>query len=627
MAAEAAESTREARVQPPDGDDRPGPVARWAVADPIRAVAVVLMVAQLAWRAQIASRGFLAIDDFALASHAHESRLGPDYLFGLFNNHLMPGGLLLTWLITKWVGLAYWPYLLLMLAGQAAVDVALFRLLRRMLNAGWPILLPLALFLFNPLTLEASSWWAVGVNLLPMQLSMVLAISSHLSYLRTRRPRYLVGTALAVLFGLAFFEKALLIVPLLFLITACLYTRAGPVRSVWEPLRRYWPMWCCLAVVSAGYLALYLSQAQSSVRAPTSTGEMLTFLRQLFGSTVLPGLLGGPWWWFHAADGTPLTATHEIARWLAWAAVLVVTAVTVLVRRSAVRAWLLLYVYLGVVGGLIGSTRLGGTFSWAAGLVPRYVSDVVVVAAVCLGAALLGVAAPAPDEPDPRPLLAVLRPRRELLAGALVVALAGYLLSAGWTSARFGDEWARKQGRDFLRTALAEVAAAPEGTVFFDRPVSEEIITTLSAPYNMQSRFFEPVPDGPRFVTATGALSILDDAGHIHPGTVAGVKARPGPLPVYGYKLTGGQTRWIPLETTMFEWRWAVDIGYLAKGGDTTATFRFGNGEYRFPVQNGLHHYYFLVDGGGAFVQLTVDDPAVTFFTNGITIGNPVPGL
>jgi len=89
-------------VQPPDGDDRPGRVARWAVADPIRAVAVVLMVAQLAWRAQIASRGFLAIDDFALAAHAHESRLGPDYLFGLFNNHLMPGGLLLTWLITKW---------------------------------------------------------------------------------------------------------------------------------------------------------------------------------------------------------------------------------------------------------------------------------------------------------------------------------------------------------------------------------------------------------------------------------------------------------------------------------------------------------------------------------------------
>ena len=47
--------------------------------------------------------------------------------------------------------------------------------------------MPLCLFLFNPLTLEVSAWWAVGINLLPMQLAMVLAVGAQVRYLRDAR--------------------------------------------------------------------------------------------------------------------------------------------------------------------------------------------------------------------------------------------------------------------------------------------------------------------------------------------------------------------------------------------------------------------------------------------------------
>jgi hypothetical protein len=612
-----------------DEDGQPGPLAQWALADPVRAVAVALIVGQLAWRAQIAARGFLAIDDFALISRAAGSRLGLDYLLAPFNNHLMPGGLLVTWLVTRTVGVAYWPYLLVLLALQAAVDIALLRLFRRMLRPGWAMLVPLALFLFNPLTLEASSWWAVGVNLLPMQLSMVLAASSHLSYLSTRRWQPLVRTVLAILFGLVFFEKSLLVVPLLLLLTACLYARGGPVRSGWTTIRQYWPAWLVLLGASIGYLTLYLSRAPAVARQPSSATEVVTFLRQLFGSTVLPGLLGGPWQWLPASDdGAPVAAPGELARWLAWAGVLALMAGTVLVRRSAARAWLLLYMYLGLVAGLIGSTRLGSGLSSVAGLFPRYVGDVVVVAAICLGAALLGVAAPAPEQPaDLRLLPGALR-RPEVVAGALVATIAGYLLSAGWTSARFGDDWADKQGRGYLRTAMAEVAAAPPGTVFFDQPVPSAVVSPLSAPYHLQSRFFAPLSGGPRFVTATPSLSMLDDAGHVRPGRVAGPALRPAPRPVpgCGYRVTGGRTATIPLQGTLFDWRWAVRIGYVASG-DTLATFRFGGAAQTLPVEPGRHQYFLLLEGGGSAVELTLDDPSVTLCTNEITVGNPEPAV
>ncbi|MEU4716551.1 hypothetical protein AB0F73_23260 [Micromonospora purpureochromogenes] len=373
-----------------------GLIGGWARVHPVRAVAVAMILVSLVWRAQLASRGYLAVDDYVLIARAAEADLTPGFLLTLYNNHFMPAALLATWVVTRAVGLAYWPYVLLLTAAQAVLAVSFARLLRTLVRPGWALLVPLAVFLFSPLTLEATSWWAVGVNMLPMQIAMVLAVGAQVRYVRTGRRRHLVTLGLAVLFGLLFFEKALLVVPLVFLLTAFLFVGGPPVRAVLTTVRRYWPSWLLLTVMSLGFLALYGSRAESSLRRPDSLGEVLSFLWQLLGSTVVPGLLGGPWRWLPAGDGAPVTAPPELGRWIAWAAFLVLVVLTVRLRRVAGRAWLLLASYLTLVTALLAATRLGSIYSDVAGAVPRYVSDMVVVAALCIGVALLGLR-PVPD--------------------------------------------------------------------------------------------------------------------------------------------------------------------------------------------------------------------------------------
>ncbi|MEJ3742231.1 hypothetical protein WEI85_02875 [Actinomycetes bacterium KLBMP 9797] len=611
-----------AASEAPPAEDAPGWLARWASADPVRAVALGLIAAQLIWRAQVASRGYLAVDDWAMVSRVGSSDpVTVDLFTGLFNNHLMPGGLLVTWAVTQIFGLAYWPYVVLMITAQAVLGVAFYRLLRQLLPARWGLLIPLAVFLFSPLTLEATSWWAVGINLLPMQLAMVWAVGAQVKYVRTLRKRHLVSLAAGVLFGLLFFEKALLIVALVFLATACLFVRGGPLRTVVRTVRRYWLSWLVLTVISVGYLALYLTRSQSSLREPTSSGEVVTFVREMIAATLLPGLLGGPWRWLDAEDGTPVVSTIGIAQWLSVAVFLALIVVTVRLRRSAGRAWTLLGLYLAIVVVLLAATRLGSMFSGVAGLVPRYVGEVVLIAALCIGVALFGV--DGVDRPARWP--AFLKEHQPVTAPIAVVFAALVAVGTVWSTTGFSDSWADKRGRDYLRNAEAALATAPPGTVFLDTTVPPGVLGPLSAPYNVQSRFFQLADPEPTFVTSAENPSVFNGDGRIRPARVEGVANRPGPEGQCGYRVTGGSAAVpIPLTNAQFEWTWVIRIGYLSNG-DTVGTVRFGGEQRQFDVHRGLHQIFLVMDGGGNTVELTVADPAITLCTNEVTVGTPAP--
>ncbi|MDI6102602.1 hypothetical protein QLQ12_28670 [Actinoplanes sp. NEAU-A12] len=593
----------------------------------VTAVAAVLIVASVAARAMIARRGYLTYDDFPLVSMAEKNGLTPDYLFTLFNNHLMPAGQLVTWLTNHLGGFGYGPYLTLLVVAQAAVSIAFYRLLRLMLLPGWAILVPLSIFLFSPLTLEATSWWAVGVNMLPMQLAMVLAVGAQVRYMRTRRRKHLLTLGLSIGLGLIFFEKALLAVALVFLLTLCLYTRGGPFRSVFRTVRDWWQSWTVLTAISVGFLTFYLLRSTSSLRRPASVDEVITFVAQMFGNTLFPGLVGGPWTWMPAGDGAPITAPAIVARWGALAVVAAFMAFTVWLRGSeAFRAWLLVLLYITLVAGLLGATRLGSVYSGVAGAVPRYISDVVVVAAIAAGAALCGLRrdglTTAAEAAPERPRAALIHHRKALpaLAGAIVV----LIVSATFTGIRFGDEWAVKRGRDYLATARADLAAAPAGTVFMDQPVPEDVVGRLSAPYNLQSEFFAPLDDGPVFVTQARHLSVFDKTGHVRQAWVNGVVARPGPVQGCGYRLTGPPVR-IPLESSLIDYWHVVRIAYLSDR-DTAATMRLGAGEIiPFDVHRGLNEVFLLAQGGGATLEVDLLAEGAGICTDEIMVGSVVP--
>ncbi|MFC4146838.1 hypothetical protein ACFO0M_11305 [Micromonospora mangrovi] len=608
------------------GADAPGPVLRWVRADKVRAVAFALIVVSVAWRAGIATRGWFSQDEFVIAAQALASDLTVDHLLRTFNNHLTPGGLLVAWLMVRAAGFATWPWVLLLAAGQAALGVAFYRLLRDLLRPGWGLLIPLCMLLFSPLTLEATSLWMVGLLMLPVLLAMVLAVAAQVRYVRTGRLRHLVAVVGWVVFGLFFDSKALLIVPLLFLLTACLFATGGPARTLLATVRRHWPAWLALAVVTAGYLVLYLSRPMGALRGPRSFGEVLAFLGDLIGVTLVPGLLGGPWRWTYAGDGPPLADPYDVTMWLSWAVLLTLVVVTVRWRPSALRAWTLLLAYVAMVAALFASTRLGSVLSPLAGLVPRYVADVVVVAAICVGVALLGRSDADEDDVASWPVPTVLREPGAFAVGliAVIMVLATVGVGTLWSTARFGDNWRTKNGREYLATAQSELAYAPPGTVFLDHIVPDQVIAGYFWPDNLQSHFFRPAKLKPTFVADAENPSMFDDAGRIRPAGVQGRRNVPGPDETCGHRIDGGRTTRILLDGPVPEWPWVVYFGYLSSG-DTTVTFRLGDASHQFAVRRGLNQVFFPLEGGGPAVEVTAADPSVVICTKVVTVGDLVP--
>ncbi|MET8232959.1 hypothetical protein ABZS77_20050 [Micromonospora sp. NPDC005298] len=608
-----------------DGDG-PGPLGRWLRADRVRAVAVALIIVSVAWRAGLAARGWFSQDEFVIAAQVLDTRLDADYLLGTFNNHLMPGGLLVAWGMVRLAGFASWPWVLLLAVGQAAVGFALYRLLRDLLRPGWGLLIPLCLFVFSPLTLEVSSLWLVGLLVLPTQLALVLAVSAQVRYVRTGRLWHLVAVGFWVVFGLLFDTKALLIVPLLFLLTAFLFTSGRAWRSLVTTVRRYWPAWLVLGVLSGAYLAFYLNRPARELDEPTSVGQVLTFLGDLVGDTVVPGLLGGPWRWTYAGDGPPLVEPYEIAKWLSWAVLVTLVVVTVRRRPSAGRAWLLLLCYLGLVAALFAVTRLGGPLGPLVGVIPRYVADVVLVAAICVGAALLGTKDVNEDDVSAWPVPTVLREPGAFAVGlvSIIVLLASIGVGTLWSTARFGDNWSTKHGRDYLATAQAELAAAPPGTVFLDTAVPERVVAGYFWPDNLQSHFFRPAERRPTFVEVAERPSTFDESGRIRPVVVEGRNIVPGRVPDCGHLAEGGRTTRIPMEAYLDEWPYVVHFGYLSSA-DSTALFQLGDATRELTLRRGLNEVFFLMQGSGDAVRITVANPGVGLCTKLITVGRAVP--
>ena len=612
----------------PEAPVRRSRFARWVAHDPLRAASTVAILAAVVWRLDIASRGFLAADDFFLTGTVADSRLTVDLLVNHYLNHLMPAPLLITWLITRAFGVVYWPYLLLLTVGQTLVGLTFYRLLRQLCPPGWGLLIPLAVLLFCPLTLENSSWWWSGANVLPMQLAMILAVGAQTKYVRTRRRRHLVSLGAAFLLGLPFYEKALLVAPLVFATTACLFVTGGVFRSIGQTLRRYWPSWLVLGVLSVAYLGLYAYRSESVLHGPASAGDAITFLRQLVVMTLVPGLFGGPWSWLGAAgDGAPFAATKAVGAWLACVAFIVVVVASIAFRPRAVRAWTLLAVYTALVSILIGLTRLSFGFLGAAGLVPRYVSDVVVVAAMCLAVALFGVRGMEEQAEARMWRRPALMNEPGVVTATFVIATSAIVAVAvgtASTASKFSDDWAVNAARNYVHTVEAELAEAPAGTVFFDRPVPDKVLYRLFWPVNHQSKFLAAMDLRPTFVEEAENPSVFDDAGRIRPMKVGGVGTVPGPDSDCGYLVAEGRARSMPLSTPVFEWPWVARVGYLSSG-DAPAVVRLGDGERRFTVHRGLHEIFFAIHGGGNAVELTVEDPTVTLCVDQIMIGNPLP--
>jgi hypothetical protein len=598
---------------------------RFLRTDRVTALALGLIFAQLVVRTGWTAGAWWANDDFALVTESLKQPLGRDFLFTGYANHLMPGGFLVTWVITH---LAPWNFGLAILWStvvQGCVGVALLALLRSMFGTRPLILVPLSAYLFSALSVSTFLWFSPGSQWLALQLAVVLALHGHVRRLRRRGLTDVLWVSAALLLGLFFIEKALLIPPLLFAFSM-LYAVEGPwLTRAFRTLRRDPLYWGTLGVISAGWTVLYKMLVQTDFQPLSSPGEWVDLTRVMVLENFVPQMVGGPWRWVAPDALNSAVDTPQLGQWIAWEIFALVIALTCFLGTRALRAWLLLGGYVAVQVLLVGLGRAEqqGTFI---GGYSRFLVDAAVLGAVVLGLALMGFSANG-VEPQRWPVNGVtgwMRANRPRVAVLTVLVMNVVALSGLYSGSRFADTFSHNPTRPYVTALRDDLQALDHRPAMFDDPVPADIVNPVLHPYNLYSNVLRGYSRQPEFVTTAASFAVPGPDGHLHEGTVEGTKSVDGPDGWCGWKVSDRAAA-VQLESPLYEWVWLVKIAYIA-GDDTTLVVDLGDDTVDVPVHKGLHDVYVRVTGGGGSVRIASTEPDRVTCVGSVVVGGAKPG-
>jgi hypothetical protein len=335
-------------------------------------LSVTIIASAVLWRAWAALQWTFQGDDWVWISDATRMPF-LEFVTRQANGHLQPGQFTLVWLVTKVAPLNYAVAITPLLLAMAVAGFLMWKFLGALFGDRLANLIPLAVFMLCPLSIPTALWWAAGLGTIPLQLFIVASLFAVLQYVRAPSPGRLAAVALAFGGAVLFWEKALLILPLVGLF-ALLFLGNGTGRErLRDVVLRRWPMWAVLGGITAAYTWWYLATAawQLNYRAPFS--QIGHLARTAVGVTLIPMYLGGPW----SASPWGAGFVSELSspmKLLVWGAALAVVASSLVLRRQAWRAWTMLLIYVGMCILLVASSRLR-IIGPAIGLGARYFAD------------------------------------------------------------------------------------------------------------------------------------------------------------------------------------------------------------------------------------------------------------
>jgi hypothetical protein len=622
------------------------PWATWIRAKRGRGVAVaaaVLIAAQALIRGWFSFRGWFVGDDYAFMARAATMRpFSWDYLMQSYGGHVMPGAFLYVWLLQHWAPMNYTPVVLGSIVMQALTAALLYRLLRNLFGTRPALLIPLTIYLFSPITLPAFLWWAAGLNQLPQQLAIVSALLLHVRYLRTGRRRAGLAGVLCVVGGLLFSEKTVLAVPLILALTVLMFTAGPPLRRLRTAFTRHWVVSIAYLAVAGSYAAYYLLEVPSPTRGAATSGGYVQTLGNQVNHALVPGLLGGPWRWREISSNGGLAHPGPLAIGLSAIVILAVIVGTVVLAHRAVFGWLLLAGYVLINAGLLTITRavivgplIGDEY--------RYLTDVCLVAVICGSLAALPLTG-SYLRAEPQRLIrrrwtqsrletlsqhdvvgTLPKLRAPVVVGGTAAAL---IISSLVSTSQFDRIWHPNPSRDYLQTAVRELADAPPDLVLYgDAPVPENVAWTLIYPYNAVHYMLAGLGRHPNLMSTTTSatpLYMLDDAGHIRMADVTDqVHNWSGPFRNCGWRISKGPVQ-VPLRARLFPWTWMIRIGYIASGESTTH-ITAGNTSLDVPIHHGLHALFLVEQGPIDSIRFSGLSGGTVMCTDEIRVGFPVP--
>jgi hypothetical protein len=576
---------------------------RWLRANALLATGLLLIGAQLLWKAGLLGRSFFRVDDYLYLEHASTQGLTWNYLTWVDGGHLDIAGSAITWALVRispddWTLVSAATLVLL-----GCTCFALLRMLRTLFGDRPGVLLLLVLYLLSPLSLPGLSWWTVALEQLPLQLGTFCAVSAHVRYLRTGEFRHAVAAAGWLVTAMLSAFQGAAVPLLLFAVTSAFFGKGRWSHALWPTLRQHWRVWGLYAALIAAYVPLYLIRLTASsagLTRPPAFAEVLRYAGTLLRETFLPGAFGGPWRW-SASGVQALTAPPAALAWMSWVLTVLVVLVSLMYSWRAWRSWAILagwLIVVDIVPVLAGrSSLVSGT---VLGLSARYVWDATGIGVLCLGLAFMPVVGGPGPWRSPRRLS-----RPEFAAATTLVA--AIVFGSLWSYYDYPADPTAAAARSYLATARLALANAPSGTVIVDAPVPLDV---TGGPYlgsaGQASSVLSPLRSGPpgaspRFITRPDGtydrLMEFDGFGRLVPSLVSGVASRPVPA---------GHACWPAKDGSVLVRMNAVAtgaatlrMGYLAAApGQVLVTF--GSRSLLYDVSKGLHAAFLPVAGASA---------------------------
>jgi hypothetical protein len=569
------------------------------------ALASVLVTHMVLWLS-VVLQGWLYWDDFILQGQAARLGLSRELLLNNHDGHVMPASYAVVWALQEISGLDYRLVAASMLVGQAVLVWAAVVGFRAILGRTLPAVVATAVFLLSPIMMPGLTWWSASLTLVPLMSCALFATVSHLRYLRTGSPAAAITTFALVAVALGFFEKSILIVLWLFLLTVLVdpSTRVvDALRSALAQHRRLWGGWAAFLAV---YLLAFAQVAQGRTHLPTGPGQVVELVRRAVLDTIAPGLVGGPVRWT-AVDYSASYA--DPPAWLVTGAAVAVAALVLAgVRRpgAARKAWIVAGVYLSADLATFAVGRLGPFGDPAVVQAGRYVATAMIPISVAVGAT---VAAHRGRLSSPRGKWAV------------AAAVGTTALLTALSTLSYAAIWSKNPAQGWVGNAREDLAVADEAYPLLDQDVPDFLLLPVTHPYNQASWFLAPLTDRPPFGTSTEVLQVLDNGGRLVRARVEGPAAVP---PSTGcYAVEPGATTTVPLQSQLIPWLHTVALEYTATTPGLIGV-TIGDGEpVPADVRPGAGTVFVRAEGGDARVDINSVDASLC--VRSATVGRVVP--
>ncbi|MFD4431545.1 hypothetical protein [Nocardia sp. NPDC058497] len=640
-----------------DSPPRPAMPSRLRV-PPRRAVLLVaagLIALQLVLRSWVAASGFFYWDDFILIGEVGRHPLwSPELLFTSHDGHVMPLAFVLTWAVTAVAPLQWGAAAGVLVALQLLASLAVLRLVVVLLGTGARMLVPLVCYLFVPLTVPAFAWWSAAVNALPLQIALAWVSADAVLLVRTGRRRYAVSGAAVFAVALLCFEKAVVVLPVAFVVVALLaYVSGDAVRTA---ARRGAALWTAAGAVLLAWSAFFLLVIQRP-RGLSHPEQPTALLRQALSDGLVPALFGGPWRWERWQPATPWADPPGVAVALCWVALILFAAWTIRKRLRVGVVWACMAAYTVLTVAPVVVLRDGpGTAALLLQSI-RYFADFAVIG--CLGLALIMIA-PRYAPRDTRTAaasadsLASSRPSRSHIGAAGAagksnvgdmggvgdprvggdardywdarrrawpwgqelpvrrvagVAVTGiFMVSSMFSTVTFTRSWEPSPARTYVTGVQAALPGVD--AQLLPQEVPWNVLNPLAFPQNMTDQVFASLAGPATFARSTPHLRMFTDDGDLVDAQVWWNRSIvPAAEPGCGYRVTGGEAVRLPLDGPMQIREWTAQLNYLADRDGSIAVSFEGGAETVAEVRAGLHPTYLRMLGGGSALRVRALTP------------------